>query len=327
MAGSKTYLINASSVKYGGAATILNSFMDWIAQHDSTNQFVLMSSYCPPNLPSNVRYVEKYTSGMGTLWFCTIGVLYYLIKYRASCCISLSNINLIFPIVKRITYFHQAKVFVAKDIRFRLMALAIHCLKGSTVVVQSPLIKTRFIDKFGRRYSFLVKWPGLEQVEPQLSTQTNEKLALIKGQTLLWPVTDPYLPQKNLDFLIKNADWLTAHNVQVLVTSDNPVDHPSFVSIGRLPKADLMSLYSEVDGVVIVSEEETVCLPIFEAAQQGSRVFVLDRPYIRSLEQWRGLPENVTIFNDIAAIVLNNTDLAKSNTPDASYFESDWQIY
>lgn len=314
-------------MKYGGAATILNSFMDWINLNDTDNQFILLSAYRPPNLPNNVRCIEKYTSGLGTLWFCTLGVLYYILKYRASHCISLSNINVILPIVKRITYFHQAKVFVANDLRFRLMAMAIHLLKGTTVVVQSPLIKSRFIDKFGNRYQLLVKWPGLEFAEPEMSVDTKKKLSLNIGKTLLWPVTDPYLPQKNIDLLLANSPWLEAQNIKVLITSDNHVDNNNFVSIGRLTKADLMALYSAVDGVIIVSEEETVCLPIFEAAQQGNNVFVLNRPYIRSLEEWRGLPENVTIFDTITQMDINKPRLTAENLSDASYFESDWQIY
>lgn len=327
MAGSKTYIINASSVKYGGAATILNSFMDWIALNDADNQFILLSAYRPPNLPHNVQYIEKYTSGLGTLWFCTVGVLSYILKYRASYCISLSNINVILPIVKRITYFHQAKVFVAKDLRFRLMAMAIHLLKGTTVVVQSPLIKSRFMDKFGTKYQFLVKWPGLEFAEPELTPSTKEKLNLGSLKTLLWPVTDPYLPQKNIELLLAHSAWLEAQGIKVLITSDAQVDNPNFISIGRLAKADLMALYGAVNGVIIVSEEETVCLPIFEAAQQGNNVFVLDRPYIRSLEEWRGLPENVTIFNDVMQIDINTARLTEEKLSDASYFESDWQIY
>ncbi len=327
MAGSKTIIINASSVKYGGAATILMSLLDYIRLHDTHNRFILLCGYAPSHLPENVTWVNKQTEGLGTLWFATFGVLWYVIKYRAGQCLSLTNLNALLPLCRRITYFHQAKVFSDRSARFRLMAWAIQCLMGSTIVVQSPLIQQRFTEKFGKQFRILVRWPGLEEVEANLSANSQALLDQYRDKKIiLWPVTSPYLPQKNLQWFMDNQDWLDKIDAQVWVTSDKVIDHPRFTSIGLLNKADLMALYTQVDRVMITSLEETVCLPIFEAAKQGARVCVLDRPYIRSIEQWRGLPPKVQVFSTTEDL---DVTFSQSNAQqfDAAYFQSDWQIY
>lgn len=327
MAGGKTIIINGTSVKYGGAETILHSLLEYIALNDCENQFVLLCGTRPAKLPQNVIWENKQTAGLATLWFSVFGVLWYVVKYRAGQCLSLSNLNLILPVCKRITYFHQAKVFSATSLRFKLMAWAIHLLKGSTIVVQSPLIKQRFVARFGRHYRVLVRWPGLDNVSASLSPASDKLLTkYATNHLILWPVTSPLLEQKNLNWFMHHLHWLEQNDAVVLITSKEKIDHPRFISIGLLAKVDLMALYTKVDRVMITSLEETVCLPIFEAARLGARVCVLDRPYIRSIEQWRGLPANVQIFNHCDDL---DRTCSKLNTPhmDATYFQSDWQIY
>ena len=323
---SKRVIINASAAKFGGAKTIVDSFVDWIGENDRQAAFFLLAPHKPENLPSNVHFIKKQTSGINSLLFSCLGVLWFCFKHRASHCISFNNVNLIVPICRRITYFHQAKVFTETSIRFRLIALAIHLLKGSTLVVQSPLIQQRFIKKFSSKYKFLVKWPGIKpEVAPSLtvSVDTKEQNELV----VLWPVTDPNVWQKNLEWFRQNESWLVARKVRLLVTSEQTLDIPNSVALGQITRAQLFDLYKRVDGVLIVSNEETLCLPIFEAASLGAKVMVLNMPYIQAIKEWRGLPKNVQLFSDPNEIQFSPDRDTSSALPADNYFTPDWLIY
>jgi len=323
---SKKIIINASAAKYGGAKTIIDSFIDWLGGSDRQTQFILLAPNKPDDLPDNVEFYKKETSGISTLLFSCIGIFWFCLKYRATHCISFNNVNLVLPICLRITYFHQAKVFTEKSLRFRLIALAIHLLKGSTIVVQSPLIQQRFIEKFSKHYKFLVKWPGIKsEFSSQLpvSINANEQSEIV----VLWPVTDPNVSQKNLDWFYQNNEWLVANRIKLLVTSEQKLDLPNAIALGQISRSQLFDLYQRVDAVLIVSIEETLCLPIFEAASLGAKVIVLNMPYIQSIKDWRGLPQNVQLFDNVKQLDLTpNLDKIRVSSKD-NYFLPDWLIY
>jgi hypothetical protein len=323
---SKKIIINASAAKYGGAKTIIDSFVSWISDSDDQTQFILIAPQEPDVLPVNVHFVKKETSGISTLLFSCVGILWFCLKYRVSHCISFNNVNLVLPICRRITYFHQAKVFTEKSLRFRLIALAIHLLKGSTIVVQSPLIQQRFIAKFAKNYQFLVKWPG---IKPEVAPQAKVPLDLSKQNefVILWPVTDPNVSQKNLDWFYQHKEWLVTNRIKLLVTSEQKLDLPNTVALGKISRSQLFELYQRVDAVLIVSIEETLCLPIFEAASLGAKVMVLNMPYIEAIKDWRGLPQNVQLFDNVKQLeLLVNLD-KNTATPKDDYFMPDWLIY
>jgi hypothetical protein len=323
---SKLIIINASAAKYGGARTIVESFVSWITEGDKDSQFILLAPQKPELLPTNVRFVQKETSGIWTLLFSCLGILWPCIKYRASHCISFNNVNLLLPICRRVTYFHQAKVFTEKSLRFRLIASAIHLLRGSTIVIQSPLIQQRFAAKFSSSYQFLVKWPGIKPEEAPSEPISIEPVSADEV-VILWPVTDPTVSQKNLAWFDENSDWLLANRVKLLVTSSQEIAVPESIALGQISRAQLFDLYQRVNAVLIVSTEETLCLPIFEASSVGAKVMVLNMPYIEAIKSWRGLPQNVQCFDDVNQLELKDHSAHDAAVEKQDYYKPDWHIY
>jgi hypothetical protein len=323
---SKKIVINASAAKYGGAKTIVESFISWVGVHDKRNKFVLVAPFCPGNLPDNVSYQHKETSGLGTLFFSVIGVLLYCLKHKADICLSFNNVNLILPICKRITYFHQPKVFTDNGMRFRIMALMVKLIHGSAFVFQSPLIEQRFIDKFSDGFKMQIHWPGLgHSVDPNSDVYPLDKKQ--NEYVMLWPVTDPSASHKNLKWMQQHDEWFVENNVRILMTSSKATDCKSIESIGLLSREQLFSLYSQVDAVLMVSLEETFCLPIYEAASLNSKVLVLNRPYIETVQTWKGLPSNIILFDSKSTLIQGMHNKKCKLDVDADYFEPDWKIY
>jgi hypothetical protein len=323
---SKRIIINASAAKVGGAKTIIESFISWVGKHDKVNQFVLIAPFCPDHLPSNVIYHHKETSGLGTLKFSVLGVFISCLKYKCDVCLSFNNVNLLLPICKRITYFHQPKVFTDNGLRFRIMAFMVKLIKGSSFVFQSPLIEQRFIDKFGKGFKTNIHWPGLGQsADPNISIYPLKKK---QGEFLmLWPVTDPFASHKNLQWMEEFDSWLVKNNIRILMTSTKSINCESVESIGLLSREQLFNLYSQVDAMLMVSLEETFCLPIYEAASLNTKVLVLNRPYIESVKTWKGLPSNIILFNTIDELEQGMHNRECNLDVEPEYFEPDWNIY
>ncbi|WP_034475428.1 hypothetical protein [Aestuariibacter salexigens] len=312
-------IINASAAKLGGAKTIVDSFIAWIKVNDGDTPFILLCPQKPSDLPDNVTYIAKYTGGLGTWLFSCFWIAWICLRHRARACISFNNVNLVLPLCTRITYFHQAKAFTENSLRFRLIRWAIRRLKRSRIIVQSPLIAEQFQQCFGTGYQLDVKWPGIQP--PEAAERQRQRQ---KHRQLLWPVTDPTVRQKNLAWFEQHQQWFINNDIEVLVTSDIPLTLPFFKPIGLQSRDTLFRRYREVDGVLIVSSEETLCLPIFEAASVGANVYVLDMPYIRAIESWRGLPDNVTVINGPEQI---DFSVSHPNPINLSYYQPDWQIY
>jgi hypothetical protein len=99
------------------------------------------------------------------------------------------------------------------------------------------------------------------------------------------------------------------------------------VALGQISRAQLFDLYQRVDAVLIVSIEETLCLPIFEAASLGAKVIVLNMPYIQAIKEWRGLPQNVQLFDTVGKLNLQPNLDTITVSPIDNYFMPDWLIY
>jgi glycosyltransferase involved in cell wall biosynthesis len=320
----KRIIINATAGKVGGTKTIVDSFLLWIAANDTQSEFLLLAPNCPRDIPKNVTYIKKSTSGINTLWFSCLAVSLRVFLFRATHIICFNNINLLLPLCKRITYFHQAKLFTEKSLRFRAMAFVIRCLRGSTYIFQTPLLKDCFVNMFGERYVLQLKWAGITPENVQKLEQP-QRIKEQEGITLLWPVTNPFAKQKNLDWFYKNKAWLEENSIKLLVTSQEELDLPGACSIGLLDRKSLFELYQKVNAVIIVSTEESFCLPIFEAASLGTSVLVLKMPHIEAIHNWRPLPEHIQVFSDTSEI--NLAELHPGQPADASYYTPDWNIY
>lgn len=93
-------------------------------------------------------------------------------------------------------------------------------------------------------------------------------------------------------------------SVNFLVTTDNlPKNLPeNLLAIKSLSKADFVYAIELSDGVLITSEYETLCLPIFEALQKNKPAFVLQRDYVNGLTSLFGSIEGLLLFTKIDSL-------------------------
>lgn len=327
----KPILVNASGAKIGGAKTIIDTYLHWINENDSVQQYVFILGYKPSfKLNENIKVIYKPTSGIKTFIFSIFSIFIDVIKYKPDVLISFNNVNLLIPYVKRVTYFHQTKLFEPQfTIKKFLYDSAIKLLSSNTFITQSEFVKQRFLEKYPS-YNVVAKWPGFSIPEcksGQVSKLCN-KLKKTDNNILLVPITDIRMSHKNIELIYQYAKKLSNLDVEIIITSQQ-FNYPSESNIhfvGSIDRGELFYLYQIVDGVLFPSNAETVGLPIFEAASSGLPVWVLSKQYSQHFYHQFNEPKNFILFRESELIQHLHFDGRYTESPTTKYAKSDWSF-
>ena len=324
-------LINGSAAKFGGAKTILETYVQWIREHDNSNEYIIVAGFAnESDLPSNIRWVKKTTFGLASFLYTTLFIYFDIRRFSPDIIFSFNNINFLFSGVRRITYFHQLMMFNNKLDKTFLYKLAIkYFLKKTKFIVQSEYIKQLFLTEFGSKVNVVVRWPGF--IVPE-----SKRTSIIKGilkkhagkKILICPYTSTTLPHKNFQLILSTQATLKEKNIIVLVTAPQQevVDSEVIDCIGLLPKEELYALYAGADGMIFPSIHETLGLPIFEFAETGKPVLVYERDYIRPYYQKFNNPVNIILFNDDTFIdSLDKITEEYCTAPCQIYRQGEWE--
>ncbi len=176
-------------------------------------------------------------------------------------------------------------------------------------IFQTTYVKEQFLKSMGFLPSCKVRWPGVSVQyldDKSHYQQTYDAKAPFK---LLVPIMDLTQSHKNFSLIKEFASHSYNNELEFYITSTNldvdfSKDHNSKLRyLGNLSKQQFINAIDKCDGVIIVSETETLCLPIFEALVRGKPVFVLDKPYVKGLEDQFGLIYGLHKFYDFDNLV------------------------
>lgn len=296
-------LVNASGAKYGGARTIVETYVAWIGDHDRSNEYIVIAGFENKCLVrSNIRWIKKATSGFYSFLYTTILIFFDMRRFAPDLIFSFNNVNYIFPYIPRLTYFHQLKLFEKKFDKTYFFRLAIkYFLKNTKFIVQSEHIKNLFHSEFGPLTNVCARWPGFIVPRPKATNILKEILKKHAGKKLLvCPYSSVESKHKNFNFILSRQNTLKEKNFVVLVTAPQP-DSPETSVVdfaGMLPRDVLYALYMQADAMLFPSTHETLGLPIFEFAETGKPVLVYDRAYIRPYYEKFKRPRNIILFTD-----------------------------
>lgn len=327
----KTILINASAAKTGGALTILKTFLENLPKSGS-RRYVVLSPLSNERNEANIGYIQISTQGIGTIFFTTLGILYYILKYKPKKVISFNNINTPFYPSRGITYFHQLKALKEyKDLKIKIYDFIITTfLKENTFIVQSELVKELFLKKYPIHPIKVIScWPGFSIPEtvslpPSISSIFNENTNRNIG---LLPIAFNSL-HKNVQILHSLEEFFQANNCIIISLFDegsSPFkNHDVIINIGGVSREILFELYNRIDFLVFTSRDETVGLPVFEFMQTGKPAFVYQAPYAEGFYQQFSHPDNFILFGDEKAF--KDLFLQKINTKATPfrYSEGEW---
>lgn len=285
----KKILVNASGAKLGGARTIVETFIRWIELNDSVNKYIIIVGFDFKSSSNNIEIIKLKTDGIFSVFFAVFGIFYYALKYKTNIIFSFMNLNICLPFFKRITYFHQAKFFSEKSLRFLIYKFFLFFQKKSTFICQNEIIKNNLENFFhySQKTNVVNLWPGVyipsEKQEPRWFNEfynSSKRFALC-------PYTDVRMSHKGFDDIYKSYDFFKENNIRVLVTSEkyNYLDNDVFFFCGNCSYSELHFLYSRADLILFNSLFETVGLPIFEAQYYGLPVILSNVDYVKNLSK------------------------------------------
>lgn len=308
----KVTLINASAAKQGGAREILKRYLSFIIEEAKylDNDFVVLCPN-PQSLPEvinkEITLIEFETSSFQTLIFSLFGIRKFVRQYEANKLVSLNNLNLMLSRgINTVTYFHQEKAIDNTGLRYRLIRWLLKLSKNNILVVQTNRIKQRLISELkidGHRIQ--VRWPGVRKistgdsaVSPRVQNMflqcANKKIALL-------PVYDENSTHKNFSFwfsIRKALRELGYISISLCGENSGISDH----DLGKVSQADMDFLYKKSDILVLCSEQETLCLPLFEFLQTDGKVLVMEAAYIRDFyTRFTCLRERIKIISRTGA--------------------------
>ncbi|GAB3234245.1 glycosyltransferase [Psychrobacter pacificensis] len=314
-------IVNASGAKHGGARTIVESYCSWIEKNDTEKEYIFIVGFDLITSSKNITVINLRTGGFSSLLFATFGVAAFSVFYQTNIIVSFMNLNTIFPFFNKITYFHQAKFFSERSLKFKIYSTLLRMQKNSTFVCQNASIKEKLEDFLGcsDRTQVLDLWPGIYRPSKTIKPSWYDKIVCDSKLIALCPYNDIRMPHKNFQTLFKSYDFLKDNNIQVIVTSKN-YDYESndvFSFVDSCSYSELHFLYEQADIVLFPSLSETVGLPIFEAQYYGVPVIVSDIDYIKVLnEKFPDLNiikiKQKDFYFDVSKIEKNNVSIEDS---------------
>lgn len=297
----KNIVVNASAAKGGGAEVIVRTFVDNIKVKEGY-KYIIISPIKFSDLPLNVHSIYLKTSGIGSIVFSTLGIFYFLAKFRAKKIISFNNINCIFFTNRGITYFHQLKALDNyRELKVKIYNFFIKkFLKKNYFIVQTEQVKMLFLKEYPmlKENQVLSSWPGFFIPSSKGNMIKFKRKPTFKYVGVL-PVSYES-DHKNIDFLFTLESYFEKRGIHIITLLNQNTSRLRncrvFSNIGEILREDLFELYSECDFLIFTSKTETVGLPIFEFLQTGRPAFVLKAPYSVSLFQQFDSPRNFCLF-------------------------------
>lgn len=320
-------IVNASGAKIGGARTIVESYAKWIENNDSSNQYFFIVGFDLVVKANNIKVVNLKTKGLESVFFAVIGILYYCIIFRANTVFSFMNVNTVFPFIKRVTYFHQAKFFSEKSFRFLTYRLFLSLQKKSTFICQNSEIKRQL--KAFYRHSKITKiidlWPGIFVPDTLSKPKWYDDAIKSSTKIALCPYADIRMKHKAFNVIYNSYDFFKERNIKVIITSScfNYQNNDVFYFSGNCDYSELHFLYNNVDMILFPSFFETVGLPIFEAQYYGLPVILSDVPYVKTLI--KKFPDLNLFINDSNIIYFNINQINRKKIPSThACFTGEW---
>lgn len=303
----------------GGAISVLNSFIQDIANDSNNNYWVIVSDeatevhYVDVPHVSFVRIKRNYINRLKWLY---IIIPQFIRDHKIDALISLENTsNILLKRTPQYVYLHQSLQFspsgvLSWKLYFKIkvingLLIKFSCRKAAGVVVQTKWMRKAVVDRFG------VDGSRIHVVSPHLPKHegTNYDNAIIEKVKKL-QIEKRYVgicvtnasSYKRLETLIhfvtehnRNPDNVPVHILFTISIDENSYSKnlynlarklgisENIIFIGKVSAATLHKLYDTCDAMFYSSSIETFGLPLVEAMSHKLRIFAPNLPYVNDV--------------------------------------------
>lgn len=322
MTKKRTVIVNATAAKQGGALSILQQFLDIVAEvNDDTYTFIVfIDSNLKYSDTTHVHFVKHDTrSWSQRIWWDEKGLKRWcsINQVTPNALISLQNTGVNWNI-PQIIYYHQLLPLSQKNWNpFKKKEFKLFCYKcfysyfvrnnlhaDTNVIVQTPSIKDAFVRKFHiseqnvkivKPKTNIIDYSKISAanldksffhfIYPAASSIYKNHIELIKVVYNLLDVKPMLRNKLKIHFTLKPENNKTLYK-EILDRSLKDI----FELHGTMPFKTLLGYYKSCDALLFPSYIETFGLPLIEAAEAGLPVIAVDLPYVHeAIGQYQGV--------------------------------------
>lgn len=297
-------LVVASSAKQGGARTIVEQFVSNVCAGDPDHHYVVYAGFDQDNVPDNVTWVNKKTSGILSIFFSLFIAGFIARKIGAVAVISFSNIVPVVGGVKRFSYFHQAKTFEddSREIKLMIYRILLRLQHGVVYFCQTEVVaaKLKLYVPTGSR--IVVIWPGAGECRFRDESGADPSVV---GKYLFLPISDLNAEHKNPRLIARVRDAIHPLGYSIVITAvarDANETGRGLNFIGNVSRETVLRLMSKSVATLMLSSCETVALPIFESLAVGTPVLALKAEYLEGINRTFPRLPQLHVFDEINEI-------------------------
>ena len=290
-------VVNDTAASYGGALTILKQFYNYIKNNDQTNEwiFILSDNYLEET--ENIKIVinsEVKKSGLHKIYFDCFSGRKYINDLKPDVVLSLQNIITFGVKAPQYTYIHQSipyqdvKKFSFLKGNERGTAFIQYVIgafinksakKADVVIVQTEWMKEAVAKKAKIDESkIIIAFPDVE------SFDVNREKYKAQNNKFFYPTNNAVY--KNIDTIVNACNILNGKGVNdfkvYLTLPKGEIEHNNIECIGYLDREKMSEMYL-TSTLLFPSYIETIGLPLLEAKDLNSLIFVADCPYAREV--------------------------------------------
>jgi len=323
------------AAEHGGAATILNQYIEEFKQNSENHYIVVLSTMNFDDL-ENVEFLHfpwVKNSYIYRIWFDLVFCRKLIQKYKPDRVLSLQNCAISAGKIEQDVYFQNAlpisekryKLFESKSLWIYQNVLGrywrLSLKKASQIYVQAEWIKKALIEKWKLKdKEIIVKQPQLGKIYSTAFTRSDKEIILF------YPAN--YALYKNhcnlITAFIGACNELPNVNMSLVLTGDGQgisetvrrtIDEAPNISFkGKLSQDQMIEMYCS-STLIFPSMIETVGLPLMEAKAMGSYILASNLDYAHeAIGQYDKVmyfdPQNI---EDIKNIIIKYTNWRLKN--------------
>ncbi len=287
-------LINATSVHTGGSLVILQKFVN---DHKSDDLIIFTKSLI--NIKPHHKIVRISTINLFTHFFSLFIFPIFTFIYKPSVTISFSNSGPIFCHGRSYIYLHSANVLFRVNLKYKILYFLFWISSlNSIVLVQTEYMRMQLLKlKFRNAY---LSWPG---IDIQSIKSSSERISY----DVLFSSSNIADPNKNYTDLVELSHKLPTLKFGVPSLRVNKcIDRPNINYFGPMDHNSFLESIQQTKLIMVSSNEESLCLPIYESLLLDVPVLVKGSPYVYSMiKQFPFLTDCLYIYSNIDSVSEN----------------------
>lgn len=266
----------------GGSKSIYDEIDRNLSNYDNVFNITFGNSFRHVKRNISVIYPLKYFNWLYRIFLEFIFVPICGIILRADKLIMLGNFPSPFWFKQQSVFFHNTLYLKKVSSGFKLkfeskLFSALIKIKRPTILVQTNLVKNMLHDRFGSALNIVV-------IGAPMNASTLQPVDFF-GDRIVFFYPAMFYKHKNHILIFETWKRFEIKEFEIILTVDKPPGHNTMEihCIGVISRRESIETLNRCTGLIFVSEEESLGLPLLEAVLLNKPIIAPNLPYVHSV--------------------------------------------